>query len=350
MKNVSRELRVSRQNGFSLIELMISLVLGLVVVAAAGGVFLSNKRIYGATETTGRIQENQRAAFELMARDIREAAGSPCAATRPPVNMLQSGGNAFWSQFPNGMSGTNGGGASPDSLDLYMGNDGEIEITSHDNPAAVLDVSANADVAVGDILMACNADVSIVFEVTQLPAANKIQHNGGGSTGNCGQEFQHRHPDLSKCAGASQDFGYCFVIPPGGHPNPGCTRIGQGPASVVRVTVVRWEVRDNGRNGGRSLYRTVYRTNGTGVGTPISTAEVAEGITDLQLKYQSDTGAAFQDAPVADWKRVVAVQMNMRAVGVAGAQQGEDIQGTDRQVLSRVMTSTVALRNREALL
>ena len=342
-------MRAARQHGFSLIELMISLVLGLVVVAAAGGVFLSNKRIYGATETTGRIQENQRAAFELMARDIREAAGSPCSSTHAPVNMLQSRDNTFWSQFPNGMSGTDGGTA-PDSLDLYMANDGAIDITSHDNPSAVLDVSSNADVASGDILMACNADVSIVFEVTQVPSNNKIQHNGGGSTGNCGQEFEHRNPDLSKCAGASQDFGYCFVIPPGGHPNPSCTRIGQGPASVVRVSVVRWEIKNNGR-GGKSLYRTVYRTTGTGVGTAIGTpAEVAEGVTDLQLKYQSDTGAAFQDAPVADWKHVVAVQMNLRAVGVAGAQQGEDIQGTDNQVLTRVMTSTVALRNREALL
>jgi type IV pilus assembly protein PilW len=339
---------MARQQGFSLIELMIALVLGLVVVAAAGGVFMSNKRIYGATETTGRIQENQRAAFELMARDIREAAGSPCSSTHAPVNMLQSSGNTFWSQFPNGMSGTNGAGTAPDSLDLYMANDGEVDIVSHDNPSAVLDVSSNAGIAVGDILMACNADVSIVFQVTQLPS-DEIQHNGGGSGGNCGQEFQHRNPDLSKCAGASQDFGYCFVIAPGHHPGPGCTRVGQGPASVVRVNVVRWEVKNNGR-GGTSLYRTVYRTTATGVGTAVSTAEVSEGISDLQLKYQSDTGAAFQDAPVADWKHVVAVQMNMRAVGVAGAQQGEDISGRDNQVLSRVMTSTVALRNREALL
>jgi type IV pilus assembly protein PilW len=348
MKNARDIAAVRRQRGFTLIELMIALVLGLLVVAAAGGVFMSNKRIYGATETTGRIQENQRAAFELMARDIREAAGSPCSSTHAPVNMLQSSSNSFWSQFRNGMSGTNGAGTAPDSLDLYMANDGEVDITSHDNPAAVLDVSSNAGIANGDILMACNADVSIVFEVTQLPAG-KIQHNGGGSTGNCGQEFQHRNPDLSKCAGASQDFGYCFVIPPGGHPNPGCTRIGQGPASVVKVSVVRWEIKDNGR-GGTSLYRTVYRTTGTGIGAAVSTAEVAEGITDLQFKYQSDSAATFQDAPVADWKHVVAVQMNLRAEGVTGALRGEDIRGTNNQVLTRVMTSTVALRNREALL
>ncbi|WP_235893516.1 prepilin-type N-terminal cleavage/methylation domain-containing protein [Cognatilysobacter lacus] len=337
-----------QQHGFTLIELMIALVLGLVVVAAAGGVFLSNKKIYGAAATTGRLQENQRAAFELLARDIREAAGSPCSGS-PPVNMLQSRAATFWSQFPNGLTGTNGTGTNPDSVDLYMANDGEVQITSHDNPSAVLDVSDNSGVAVGDILMACNADVSIVFQVTMLPSGT-IQHNGGGSSGNCGQEFQHRNPDLSKCAGASQDFGYCFVIPPGHHPGPGCTRIGQGPASVVRLSVVRWEIKDNGR-GGKSLYRSIYLPTPTGLSlTASSSAEIAEGVTDMQLKYQSDSSAAFQDAPVADWKHVVAVQAMLRAQAVEGAVQGEDIKGTDHQALTRVMTSTIALRNRAALL
>lgn len=58
--------RRSFQAGFSLIELMISLVLGLLVIAAAGGIFLSNKRVYGSTEAINRIQENQRAAFEML--------------------------------------------------------------------------------------------------------------------------------------------------------------------------------------------------------------------------------------------------------------------------------------------
>lgn len=340
-----------RQSGFTLIELMISLVLGLIVVAAASAAFLSNKRIYGATETTGRIQENQRAAFELMARDLREAAGTPCSSLSTPVNMLQSGNNGFWNQFGNGISGTNGTGtgANSDKVDLFMSNEGDIDITSHRNPAAVLDVSNNAGIADGDILMACNADVSIIFAVTQTPAG-KIQHNGGGNTGNCGQEFQHRPPNLTKCAGASQDWGYCFVIPPGQTPTPGCNRIGQGPAVVVKLSVIRWEVKANAR-GGTSLYRSVFGTNGAGQNlVATSSAEIAEGITDLQLKYQSDTAATFQDAPVADWKRVVAVQMTLTAAGVQGAQQGRELQGTDNQVLDRTMTSVIALRNREALL
>ncbi|MFA4615373.1 pilus assembly protein PilW, partial [Xanthomonas perforans] len=52
---------------------MISMVLGLLVVGAAIGIFLSNRQAYAATEGVGRIQETARLGFELIARDIREA-------------------------------------------------------------------------------------------------------------------------------------------------------------------------------------------------------------------------------------------------------------------------------------
>ncbi|MFP3416601.1 prepilin-type N-terminal cleavage/methylation domain-containing protein, partial [Bacillus sp. SIMBA_074] len=52
--------RLGRQQGFSLIELMIALVLGLLVVGAAIGIFLSNRQTYQATEGVGRAQEGVR--------------------------------------------------------------------------------------------------------------------------------------------------------------------------------------------------------------------------------------------------------------------------------------------------
>src|SRR5690606_22126939 len=64
-----------RMAGLSLVELMIALALGLVVSGAAIGVFLANQQTYRSTESIGRIQESARVAFELMAREVREAAG-----------------------------------------------------------------------------------------------------------------------------------------------------------------------------------------------------------------------------------------------------------------------------------
>ena len=45
--------------GFSLIEMMIAMVLGLLVVGAAIGIFVSNQQAYRATEGLGRVQARQ---------------------------------------------------------------------------------------------------------------------------------------------------------------------------------------------------------------------------------------------------------------------------------------------------
>ena len=50
-------LRRPRQRGLSLVELMRSIVLGLLIVAAVIGVYLESKRNYAAEEEVARIQE-----------------------------------------------------------------------------------------------------------------------------------------------------------------------------------------------------------------------------------------------------------------------------------------------------
>ena len=65
--------------GFGLIELMISMVLGLLVLGAAIAVFQSNQRTFDANEGTNRIQEGARVAYELMSKDIRAAGGAACS-------------------------------------------------------------------------------------------------------------------------------------------------------------------------------------------------------------------------------------------------------------------------------
>ena len=344
--NIKYKMQMSArsQSGFTLIELMIALVLGLLVVAAAGGIFLSNQRVYGMTETTGRIQENQRASFELMARDIREAGGSPCNARNPPVVMLKDSTASFWDTFGTGLQGSEGG-ASPDSIDLFSSVDGGIQIKEHDNPSAVLDVTSVAGVADGDVLMACNMDVSIVFGVTQLPGG-KIQHN---STSNYCQEFQYKDPQ--NCKGASAPFGYCFKKAPSKNFGPGCSGQGKGPAIVVKPSGIRWDVRDNGR-GSKSLYRSTFNTTKDGLSAAAtSVAEVAEGVTDLQFKYQDRNSTSFVDAnAIANWRDVVAVQMVVKMVGAKGAQSATDLKGTGGAALERTLTNTIALRNREGVL
>jgi prepilin-type N-terminal cleavage/methylation domain-containing protein len=50
--------------GFSLVELMISMLLGLVIIGAATGVILANRQSYRTNEGLSQIQESARTAFE----------------------------------------------------------------------------------------------------------------------------------------------------------------------------------------------------------------------------------------------------------------------------------------------
>lgn len=347
-------IRPLRQRGFTLIELMIALLLGLLVVAAAGSIFLSNRRVYGTTESVNRIQENQRAAFELLARDIREAAGSPCSAN--PVgwgNILKDKNAGFWGQFGDGLLGTDGG-SGDDRLDLYMANEGDILVTRNDNPSAELDVTHVTGIKQNDVLMVCNADVSIIFGVTQVPGSdNKIQHNSGLND-NEGCDGLSGTPTNSFCAafnGVSSK--YCFgdmSLPPDQKPGEHCAKWGTSPASVVKLSAIRWETKDNGR-GGRSLYRSVlYPTEAGLPAAAASEAEVAEGVNRLKFSYRLRNGGVVAASGVGNWRDVVAVQMEIVMQAAEGALRGQDLQGTDGNVLTRTLTNTVVLRNRETVL
>ncbi|MGY0559141.1 prepilin-type N-terminal cleavage/methylation domain-containing protein [Luteimonas sp. A277] len=345
-----------RERGATLIELMIALLLGLVVVAAASGLFLTNKRVYASTETLNRIQENTRAAFEIMARDIREAGGNPCGIRSRPVSQLVSGETGWWPDYFSGLHGYGPGAASPagtaiaagtDALDLHLAGGGEIYVTDHSNPGADLDVTDVGDIANDDLLMVCNEEFSLVFQATNVMSSSlKIVH-GSGSSQNCTQRFRTEYD----CSNGNSPHDYCMYVPPGGNPAACNGRYSSNPARIVRIQSYRWYVAENGR-GGDSLYRATLLHDPAG-GTPSieTTAEIAEGISNLSLAYRSTGSTAWQLASgVTDWSRVNAVRVQFTATGTDGAVRGGYLEGTDGDVLSRTTAHVVALRNREGVL
>jgi type IV pilus assembly protein PilW len=64
---------IKQQAGLSLIELMISITLGLILMAAATQSMLSTKQTYEVNDDLSRTQENGRLALSLMVKDLRMA-------------------------------------------------------------------------------------------------------------------------------------------------------------------------------------------------------------------------------------------------------------------------------------
>lgn len=310
--------------GLSLIELMISMLLGLMVTGAAIGVFLSNQQTYRATEALARVQENARVGFELMAREVREAGGNPCARNLPVANVLNNAGTTWWSNWGNGVMGDENGtyvpsAAGTDAITVLSATSGGVTVT--ETPAAN---SANFKVNTndhgfedGDVLMVCDYSQASIFQATNVNTANvTVVHNTGNSVspGNC-----------TKALGLP-------VVCGGGAGNP--YLYGEN-SKVVEMKASRWYVADNGRDSGRSLYRVTMRQ-----GAEQDPEEVAEGIQDMEIQYLLRGANTYVDAAAGlNWQEVVAVRITLSLTSTNAV-------GTDGEVLERDIQHVVTLRNR----
>jgi len=82
------------QGGFTLVELLVGMVVGLFLMAVVVQLFLSNKQAYRLQEQLARAQENGRFALEFISRDLRQADFWGCAQPGTVQNLLDADGDA----------------------------------------------------------------------------------------------------------------------------------------------------------------------------------------------------------------------------------------------------------------
>ena len=326
--------RIAIAKGMSLIELMVSLIIGLLVVGSAIAIFISNSQTYTATENVGRIQENMRTSYELLSRDIREAGASACAKGLPVSNVLNTAGANWWSTwtgitgygsvqaFPDAAFGTTAGTrvSGTDAIQLMSSSNSGFSIDSHNPVSAMFGLNTSThDLLAGDILMACDYLQASIFQMSGPNATNAtVVHNTGtGTPGNC-----------SKGLGLPVLCG----------PPVGGTPYQFGPNSTIaKLRAVRWYIGNN-PNGGRSLYQSsLTNTSGTVTADP---QEIAEGVQNISFTYL--VNGVYKPATTvtaAEWEVVDAVRVTL-------VLQGNENIGTDGNRIQRQISSTVTLRNR----
>jgi type IV pilus assembly protein PilW len=348
--------------GVTLVELMIALVLGLVVAGAAIGVFLATRQTYGATESRGRMQENARVAFELMGRDLREAASDSCGTDLSgAVNVINSPTANWYTDFAGGVRGYAGDAAFPDAAfgtgaGQRIAGTGAIQMMSAQsdgvtilydaagaaNPAAMKLNTEDHGFASGDLAVACDATHAAIFQVTNATStrATIVHNNGTGDAtpGNCTKGLGSPL-DCSSANGSAYQFGCAYG---GTDVSKDCTLDeNKWSAYIAHLQALRWYVGCNGRAGcsqpaGRSLYRTRVSTEG---GVPVVTNdEIVDGVTDLSASYLEQGGSAYVAASaVGDWSQVVAVDVTLQMTGL-------DL--VDGAPLEQTLRNVVALRSR----
>ena len=68
---------MKNQNGFTLTELLVVMVIGSIVIAGAFGSYVSQQKAYTITESATFLQQNLRAAMYFIEKDLRMAGFNP---------------------------------------------------------------------------------------------------------------------------------------------------------------------------------------------------------------------------------------------------------------------------------
>lgn len=358
-----------KQSGLSLIELMISITLGLLLVLGATQVFLSSKNTYSYNEEIGWMQENARFALEQMKRDVRMAGFFGCntdgdfVSTLDPNNAPPSG-NGWQIDFSSAVRGWNGddtGYPSPefpamsgptvsagssvpasDLLTIHRADDsiGQFNVVgTHTPTSAVIPIGGTHPFQTGDILLVTDCTNTAVFQHTGN-GTNKVNHNpnngtGNGLPGNCTVELGG--PATASCGGSTL---YTYKEENG--------------AMVMRAQAHAYYV-DTAPNGVPSLYK---RKLDSGSAATVS-QELVQGVENVQVLYGEDLNdngipERYVNADdVGDWADVTVVRLHMLVrslMEVALEPQQFRLAGTDYTPTDRYLrqqfVSTIKIRNK----
>lgn len=339
--------------GLTLVELLVSISIGLVVVGALVALYLSTARSYRQLEALSQLQSNARYVFEIMGYDIRMAGNMTCQipGQANPSNFINNYATQWWSNTDRPLLGqdetadsnavgdanfpqTAPGGYGPnalrgDTLIVLRANADDTApgvvssySTGSTNPIALSSGSFN----IGSLLLLtdCQTTASL-FQMT-------------GNTGG----IQH---STALTTGSSQDMTGAKLLP---------------------LSANAYYLRNSGRKYSRSnslipsLYRQTLTTSSNAPAT--SAEELVSGVTDLQILYGVGTpnadgtlviSAYVEARNVTDWTRVLAVRVTVMLesqddnVSTASSSftLGNGTVITDRR-LRRSYTMTFGLRKR----
>lgn len=307
-----------RTRGFSLVELMVAMVLGLVLIAGAASVFFSAERTYHTNDALGEVQSHARFAYELLIRDIRQAGFTGCnksgSVSTQLKNAPSNGGTAWWADWSNAVKGYDGGVADPgitagrvsgtDSLVLIGATGGGFAVTAVDDGTGSFSIArSTTNLATNDIIMVCDTSHAVTMQISSYDQT--------------GLAVLH-----------VQDVGA-----PGNVSNISGLDLNKSPR-VFKFSARDWYIGSN-PVGGDSLYRVDVSK---GVAT---NQEMVRGVTNMQLQYHEQNGTNFVDAgAVTNWNTVDAVKTTLTL------ESSDQEAGSDNAPITRSFTTTTAIRNR----
>lgn len=377
------------QRGLTLIEMLISIALGLVVVATTLYVYSSSKGSYRSGKSVSRVQESAQFALDALGADLRQAGYLGCGsrvsiATGKPMQIYQLATPALSITTP-GQSVTGSTAAAwlvPANLATVVpvitpNPAGDILTVHTTTGTASIPMQQPPDFAVPAIYLANNcANVQhgayIVMASCSMATVLRVSNNPGVPAGKAPSST----PPAAACPGpgpagvaynykqTDETSGAVINVFPGGSPSLQPTTNGSNfapslssrPSVQVFDEVTYFVAKVAGRP-----YSALYRYSKMNNAAGDLPEEVSDHVDQMCVMYGVPGAAGFDfiaAGAVADWTAVTAVQVSLL---VSGDDQGAvdapmkvpPMCGTAVAIADtryhQVVTTTVAIRNSEKL-
>ncbi len=379
--------RGRRERGLTLVELMISITIGLLIVGAVLYVYLGSRGAYRTSKSTSRVQEAGRFGLDAMMRDVRLTGFIGCGSrlslanfqpqqvyqiANPPLNFASP------TQAVIGYSATNytaagsvPGWAAPaglsvpwfrgDVITLRVSTGTPTLMAKDPDPTIPAIYLANncAKIKSGDYLLVSSCTMTTVLRVSNAPLATAAACPANGVVANPPIEIDHGPTDVNgNTVNGNPPGKLTALLPPG--PGPTSVLSTRALAGAQPFDEVTYYV---GQLAGRPA-PALYRYSAT---NQVS-EEIIDHVENMSIVYGVDGGAgnvvfntADQVSAAGLWDKVISVRVSLLAVGdeAAAVDPGQTLSFgavnasatpstltfTDTR-LRQVFTATAALRDR----
>jgi type IV pilus assembly protein PilW len=165
------------QSGLTLIELMISMAIGMILMLGAAGVLITNQRSFVATEDIVETQDNARVAVDMLSRDIRESGSHPCGSVIV-MNEAGAAGNELTDSWNNPIAVFEKPNNPPNNPAIRIAGTGAILLTKAGIANPINNFVLGTDTITvngvideldgGDLVMVCNHERGLVFTASAV--------------------------------------------------------------------------------------------------------------------------------------------------------------------------------------
>lgn len=295
-----------KQQGLTLIELMVSMLIGLFIITAVTQIFLSSNESNNLNRQLGLMQEAARIALTEIATDIRMAGYTGCISSVEIGNALADNATDFeWLTAEQKIQGLSladtqsklDAGALTEGLIIFrLSPDISYPVTNHNTSSntITLDTNVSGLLTTGQPLGAVRQDCSQIALISPSQVnGNDITHATGGSGNfrNCVSQLQGSF----RCYDSSVPTGALSF-------NPGYIKPVDSVSYFIRL---------------EDSLPTLFRkdvSNGTGTA-------LVDGIENMRIYYGIDTdnngtpdqfvNAGWRAYRHSDWQQVTAIRVHL---------------------------------------